>query len=102
MRHERAHELRGAPARDVQIEVVGSSAEARRAIRRFDPDASALRISEDGEGLLRVVIRDDGHFDQPRPGGMGSRLLDEIAVRWERRRDASMTVLDVWLPGLVT
>jgi signal transduction histidine kinase len=70
------------------------------AVRHARARDVALRIDEDGEGLLRVVICDDGQASEARADGLGNRLLDEIAVRWQRRRVGDTTELEVLLPAL--
>lgn len=57
-----------------------------------------LRIDEADDGLLRVVVEDDGRPGATSGSGLGTALLDEIAVRWERRSDAASTRLEVVLP----
>lgn len=49
---------------------------------------------------IRVVVRDDGALGHGVVPGLGTRLLDEVALQWSRTADDDGTVLLADLPSL--
>lgn len=71
------------------------------AVRHARARAVELRIDEDASGALRLLVRDDGRGGTARGDGLGTRLLDEVALSWDRRTTAGGTELTVLLPAPV-
>lgn len=69
------------------------------AVRHARARAVDLWIDEDESDLIRLTVRDDGRAGEERERGLGSRLLDEVALRWDRQSDAGGTELSVLLPA---
>lgn len=53
-----------------------------------DGDAIALKVEDDGVPMGAEA-----------PGGLGSALLDDVTLAWDRRREGNVTVLAAWLPS---
>ena len=52
------------------------------AVRHGGAGAVDVRIALAGEERLAVTVRDDGRSTMPGAPGMGSRLLDAVAIGW--------------------
>lgn len=78
---------------DVMTEAVSNS------VRHGGASHAAISITCTDEDLLELVIRDDGRgvtaLSTP---GLGTTLLDECTLGWQREADASGCVLRVVLP----
>jgi len=71
------------------------------AVRHARAQTVDLRIDEDAAGLLNLVVRDDGRGGGGTGDGLGTRLLNEVALSWQRTSDGGRTELLVVLPAPV-
>lgn len=70
------------------------------AVRHARASEVRLSVEQDEVERLRICVRDDGTSGATQGIGLGSRLLDEVALNWERRDERGETVLEVVLPGV--
>jgi two-component sensor histidine kinase len=57
-----------------------------------------ITVAQDTARTLTVVVTDDGRTTAEEPiSGLGSRLLDDCAMRWNRQRSENKTVTEVVL-----
>lgn len=68
------------------------------AVRHGDAGHISVVARRDGP-TVSLVVRDDGAPSgiEPRPG-LGSAMLDDVTLHWERRREGGATVLRATLP----
>lgn len=70
------------------------------AVRHSDAEHADLVISEDGDGLVTLVVCNDVHAEQPVPthGGLGTNLLEECTLEWSRASTPPRYVLTIVIP----
>lgn len=62
-----------------------------------------ITVQQADPRTVRVVITDNGHPESDEsPGGLGTQLLDELAIEWSRTFDAQGTTLLVEVPFVVS
>ncbi len=68
------------------------------AVRHADAEHISVMARRRGD-TITLVVRDDGapSGNEPLPG-LGSAMLDDITLHWERRREGDATVLRATLP----
>lgn len=72
------------------------------AVRHGKATSIAIRLRFEGTTRVCVVVSDDGHARAIEGEGMGSRLLDTVAISWNRTSTAEGTQLSVLLPVMLT
>ncbi len=68
------------------------------AVRHASARNVEVRIDDPESDLVRILVRDDGHGEATNGQGLGTELLDEVSVRWERRVSPTGSELEVVLP----
>lgn len=70
------------------------------AVRHGGATEIAVLLDAAAEGLLRIDIRDNGieMVEGELSTGLGSQLLDQCTVRWQRGREGDWSTLAAWLP----
>ena len=68
------------------------------AVRHGGAEHIDVSVTCDGDGLLQVHVADDGtRREGAGEPGLGSRMLDEVAFRWDREMGPQGTVLSASL-----
>ena len=82
--------------RTVVIEVMREA--VSNAVRHGAADAVTLVVTRPAEGIVRIVSDDDGDGPPIAPTpGLGSAMLDEVALDWSLTRSGATTRLEVEL-----
>lgn len=72
------------------------------AVRHGKATHIGVRLLVEDPTRVRVALADNGHPLTTGGEGMGSRLLDAVAISWERTTEVDGTELSVLLPAQVT